>query len=786
MLVLIDNYDSFTWNVYQSLRKLGAEVRVFRNDAVTVEEVAALNPSHLVISPGPGHPTTDSGISKACISYFAGKIPILGVCMGQQCMVEVYGGKVGHAGEIVHGKSSEILHDGKGVYTGLPTHGVENTRYHSLAALPTSLPSSGPLYPTSRTSSGIIMGVRHRDYCIEGVQFHPESILSGAHGHQMLANFLSLSSGSWEEEKIKKSTTSLAHHTPPKTPDSALSTIKSPSPSSSSPKASSILQTIAEQRRKDIARAKSIPGQRYADLERRLGRGEAPPVQSLHTRLTQAIQEGSGDMSLIAEVKRASPSRGSIDDSLDAGEVAREYAMAGAAAISVLTEPTWFHGSLDDLRAVRASTQWLGPRRPAILRKEFILDPYQILEARLAGADSILLILAILDDPTFHQCLYLARSLGMEPLVEVATSQEMTRAVAAGSKVIGVNNRDLHTFTVDPKRTANLASGITLSPDTLLVALSGITGREAVQNYQSVGAKAILVGEALVRAADKPAFVRHLLGQEEQGSGRTDELSITPAPGLTIKICGVRTVEAALAAARAGADLIGLILVPSSRRFVGGIPEAQAIVRAVRHFYSDSSQQTTAPTTTPSNSIRGWHDLQARRLREDRQSAGLGPAMVGVFQDMDPNLMAQWATAIDLDYIQLHGSEPLGIERTLPRPVIRTFHVDADGKEERLASDLQTEGHWSLALLDAQVGKAAGGQGKAFDWRIASRLSERVPTIPFILAGGLTVSGVEEAIRQVRPWGVDVSSGVEGSDGQQDPVQITSFIEAARRASLSS
>ncbi|RKP13881.1 indole-3-glycerol phosphate synthase-domain-containing protein, partial [Piptocephalis cylindrospora] len=502
MLVLIDNYDSFTWNVYQSFRKLGADVRVFRNDAITVEELIALKPSHLVISPGPGHPTTDSGISKACISHFAGKIPVLGVCMGQQCMVEVYGGEVGHAGEIVHGKASEILHDGQGVYAGLPVHGVENTRYHSLAATPTSLPASGPLYATSHTSSGVIMGVRHRDYCVEGVQFHPESILSGAHGHQMLANFIAFSSGTWKEEEEKGTKGKLAQVQQVTEPPNL--TVKSPS--------SSILQVIAEQRKKDIARAKAIPGQSYADLERRLHRGEAPSVQSLHTRLSaQATTEGAGDVALIAEVKRASPSRGSIDDTLDAGELARDYALAGAAGISVLTEPNWFHGSMDDLRAVRASTQWLGTSRPAILRKEFILDPYQILEARLAGADSVLLILAILDDPTFHQCLSIARAWGMEPLVEVATSEEMTRAVAGGSKVIGVNNRDLHTFTVDPARTANLASSASLPPDTLLVALSGITGREAVQNYKSVGARAILVGEALVRATDRPAFVHHLL-----------------------------------------------------------------------------------------------------------------------------------------------------------------------------------------------------------------------------------------------------------------------------------
>ncbi|RKP13880.1 hypothetical protein BJ684DRAFT_9439 [Piptocephalis cylindrospora] len=266
---------------------------------------------------------------------------------------------------------------------------------------------------------------------------------------------------------------------------------------------------------------------------------------------------------------------------------------------------------------------------------------------------------------------------------------------------------------------------------------------------------------------------------------------------VTIKICGVRTPEAALAAARAGADLIGLILVPSSRRYVGGVTEARAIVQAIRQAYPTP----IVPGGARNQAIPvGWHALQSRQFREDRRAAGLGPAIVGVFQDMEAGQMAQWTSAIGLDCIQLHGSEPAGMESSLPRPVIRVFHVDVpgvgkvseDGEEERmveevrLAANLQVEGHWALALLDARVGQAAGGQGKVFDWKIASRLAERAPNTPFILAGGLTISGVEEAIRQIRPWGVDVSSGVEGPDGRQDLGKITSFIQAARRAAESS
>ncbi|KAJ3045323.1 bifunctional tryptophan synthase trp1, partial [Rhizophlyctis rosea] len=172
--LLIDNYDSFTWNVYQYLSELGAEVEVFRNDEVTLEQCIALNPRNVVISPGPGRPA-DAGVSNDVIRHFAGKVPILGVCLGEQCMYEVYGGTVTYAGEIVHGKTSPVKHDGRGVYEGVPQR-IECTRYHSLAGDPATLPDV--LEVTSWTDSGCVMGVRHKEFVMEGVQYHPESIAS--------------------------------------------------------------------------------------------------------------------------------------------------------------------------------------------------------------------------------------------------------------------------------------------------------------------------------------------------------------------------------------------------------------------------------------------------------------------------------------------------------------------------------------------------------------------------------------------------------------------------------
>ena len=184
-LLLIDNYDSFTYNLVQAFLVLGADVQVYRNDAITVPEALALNPTHLCISPGPGTPR-DAGISMDMIRAFAGRVPVFGVCLGHQAIVEVFGGKVVRAGRLMHGKTSPVEHDGRGLFVGLPQP-CEVGRYHSLIAQPESLPAV--LQVTARTPEGEIMGVRHRDLAVEGVQFHPESVLT-PDGPQLMRNFL--------------------------------------------------------------------------------------------------------------------------------------------------------------------------------------------------------------------------------------------------------------------------------------------------------------------------------------------------------------------------------------------------------------------------------------------------------------------------------------------------------------------------------------------------------------------------------------------------------------------
>jgi anthranilate synthase/aminodeoxychorismate synthase-like glutamine amidotransferase len=187
MLALIDNYDSFTYNLVQLLGELGADVRVFRNDQVSLEELAALEPDRLVISPGPGQPMRDGGVSAQAITHFTGKIPVLGVCLGHQCLGAVYGARVDRAPRLMHGKTSAIYHDGQGIFNGLPSP-FEAMRYHSLVVY---APVPDDLAVVAETAEKEVMALRHRSHPTYGVQFHPESILT-EHGRRLLKNFLDL------------------------------------------------------------------------------------------------------------------------------------------------------------------------------------------------------------------------------------------------------------------------------------------------------------------------------------------------------------------------------------------------------------------------------------------------------------------------------------------------------------------------------------------------------------------------------------------------------------------
>ncbi len=269
-----------------------------------------------------------------------------------------------------------------------------------------------------------------------------------------------------------------------------------------------ILDRIVAQRRLDTAGAKArVP---EAELRARLT-GSLPRIG-----FTERLR-AAGPVALIAEIKRASPSKGDIAPGIDAASQGRVYAAAGAAGISVLTEPTWFKGTLDDMLAVRGVVDGMGDDRPGILRKDFIVDPYQLLEAAVYGADAALLIVACLDDATLVGLIGECRRLGLEPLVEVNNAEEAERAVAAGATLIGINNRDLRSFTVDLSTTDRLA-GI-IPGDVLIAALSGISTRADVERFEAVGTRAVLVGESLMAAADPAAKVRELLGAGARKAG---------------------------------------------------------------------------------------------------------------------------------------------------------------------------------------------------------------------------------------------------------------------------
>lgn len=731
-VILIDNYDSFTWNVYQYLVLEGATVTVFRNDEVTVDDLIAKKPTQLVISPGPGHPETDAGISNAAIQYFSGRIPIFGVCMGQQCIISSFGGKVDVTGEILHGKTSVLKHDSRGVYEGLPTV-LSVTRYHSLAGTHSTIPESMEVSSWAELENGsgnIIMGVRHKQLTVEGVQFHPESILT-EYGRKMFRNFLTLTSGTWDGNK-----------------QSATGATKAPAPTD---KKVSILERIYAHRRNAVAEQKKIPALRPEALQAAYDLNIAPPQLSFPARLRQSDYP----LSLMAEIKRASPSKGIISADVCAPAQAREYAKAGASVISVLTEPEWFKGTIDDLRAVRQSLEGM-TNRPALLRKEFVFDEYQILEARLAGADTVLLIVKMLSVELLTRLYRYSQSLGMEPLVEVNTPEEMKIAVELGSQVIGVNNRDLTSFEVDLGTTSRLMDQV---PETTIVcALSGITGPKDVEAYKKDGVRAILVGEALMRAPDTSAFVAHLLG----GSKAVSKSTNSPL----VKICGTRSEEAAKAAIEAGADLIGIIQVPGRSRTVSD-DVALRISRTIKSTPRPGTQQSVALQQISNATSSEWFDYSASVLRHPSRAL-----LVGVFMDQPLSYILDQQQKLGLDVVQLHGSEPVEWASLIPVPVIHKFAPGDIGIARRA--------YHSLPLLDS----GAGGSGELLEMAGVQQVLNSDEGLQVILAGGLHSDNVVDIVKKLgesgsKVVGLDVSSGVE-TNGSQDLDKIRAFVKAAK------
>lgn len=274
-----------------------------------------------------------------------------------------------------------------------------------------------------------------------------------------------------------------------------------------------ILETITAHRTKTINECKkTIP---VSDL---FYKSLSTPSPSL-INVLERIRQAEGSSAVMAEIKRASPSKGVINADIDPALQARKYAKGGAAVISVLTEEKWFKGTIDDLAAVRASVDSL-PNRPAVLLKDFVVDEWQLVQARMKGADTALLIVAILGETQLKELILISRKCGMEPLVEVANNSEMDIALRAGATFIGINNRDLHTFNVDPTNTTTLIGKLSgeQRKSVVFAALSGIKTREDVCVYEKAGASAVLVGEALMRTTDPSSLIESLSGCSERES----------------------------------------------------------------------------------------------------------------------------------------------------------------------------------------------------------------------------------------------------------------------------
>eukprot|EP00040_Diaphanoeca_grandis_P012819 m.64838 g.64838 ORF g.64838 m.64838 type:complete len:1825 (-) comp23482_c0_seq2:292-5766(-) len=529
-------------------------------------------------------------------------------------------------------------------------------------------------------------------------------------------------------------------------------------------KAGDILEIITQQRIRDVAADELVTP--LDQLKAQLASSPPPPPICFVKRLQSAYPT-----CVLGEVKRASPSKGDIALDINAAEQAVKYAHGGAAAISILTEPTWFKGTKEDMLA--ASKALLAvENRPAVLRKDFIIDPYQVYESRLYGADALLLIVAILTDDQLRTLLALTRELGMEALVEVVTAEELSRALAVGATVIGVNNRNLRDFTVDNTKTRRvLTEGGVVGPaarqhggeQKVLLALSGISSRLDVQGYRSSGVHGVLVGEALMRAANPTEMIFRLRG--------------VASDQVQVKVCGLVDTAMATLAARGGVDMIGLVFAPKSSRLVS-IEQAKAMIENVKQLFPIEKdfvrdELSSPPPTTSSTTARDWYTAWATKLRSASASR---PLFFGVFANQSVDEVNTIARAANLDIIQLSGKEGMSGFDKYCRPVVKAVHVGDSSNFEEMVAHIES-GRPAGVLLDTMSKDMMGGTGKTFDWDVAAKLAER---FPLYLAGGLSPDNIAAAVTQVQPFGVDVSSGVEESAGVKSTTKVIAFIQQAK------
>ena len=431
------------------------------------------------------------------------------------------------------------------------------------------------------------------------------------------------------------------------------------------------------------------------------------------------------DFNFICEVKKASPSKGIIAEHFPYLDIAKEYEVAGAAAISVLTEPDFFKGDKKYLQEIASTV------KIPVLRKDFIIDEYQIYQAKVWGASAILLICACLDVPTLTKFRELADSLGLSSLVEAHDEQEVQMAIDCGARIIGVNNRNLKDFTVDVQNSVRLRNLV--QDDVIFVSESGLEMPEDIQVLRDNNIGVALMGETFMRSPNKVEKLAYLYGPTYY----------TPK----VKMCGISKVETIPAVVEAKPDYMGLVFAPSKRQVT--VDQAKILVEELHRGYAKKYGSDTE------------HD------KNDTIKT------VGVFVNETVDNLVTIANEANLDAVQLHGDE----DETFIQSLKERTNVEVwKAIQIRTAADTEKwiDSSADMLLFDAYHKDERGGTGEVFDWSSLDAFER-----PFMLAGGIDSTNVARAIRTVRPYGIDISSGIE-TNGVKDDEKITAFIKIVK------
>ena len=445
------------------------------------------------------------------------------------------------------------------------------------------------------------------------------------------------------------------------------------------------------------------------------------------------------DFNFICEVKKASPSKGIIAEHFPYLDIAKEYEVAGAAAISVLTEPDFFKGDKKYLQEIASTV------KIPVLRKDFIIDEYQIYQAKVWGASAILLICACLDVPTLTKFRELADSLGLSSLVEAHDEHEVQMAIDCGARIIGVNNRNLKDFTVDVQNSVRLRNLV--QDDVIFVSESGLETPEDIQVLRDNNIGVALMGETFMRSPNKVEKLAYLYGPTYY----------TPK----VKMCGISNVETIPAIIDAKPDYMGLVFAPSKRQVT--VEQAKTLVEELHKQYAvryNSEAEQTEPVT----------------ILDTASSETI--KTVGVFVNETVENLLKIAEEVKLDVIQLHGDEDESFIQILKEQ----SNVEVwKAVQVRSAADAEKwiDSSADILLFDAYHKDERGGTGEVFDWSSLDEFER-----PFMLAGGIDSTNVARAIRTVRPYGIDISSGIE-TNSVKDNEKMKAFTNIVRTIALS-